>query len=92
MRTGPDGGAGITLADDTLLAAGPGTQVVINNFAFNTTTQDGHLLLKLWRGTLSVLTGLIARKAPEKVNIETRTVVLGVRGTHFIVDSQGDVQ
>lgn len=87
VRTGGDGRVGITLADDTLLAAGPNSELVLSEFAFNATTQEGGMLLSLWRGTLSMVTGLLARKAPEKVNVQTRTVVLGVRGTEFIVDA-----
>jgi len=90
LRTGPDGAAGITLADDTRLTAGPGSELVISQFAFDSTTHDGTLLASLWRGTLNVVTGLIGKKSPEKVNVQTRTVVLGVRGTEFIVDARAD--
>jgi len=89
VRTGSDGAVGITLADDTLLAIGPDSELVLSEFAFNNTTQDGNMLASLWRGTLSVVTGLIGRKAPENVRVQTRTVVLGVRGTEFIVDAKG---
>lgn len=87
VRTGPASGVSITLADDTLLTAGPSSELQITQFSFNSTTHEGGMLLSLWRGTLSVVTGLLARKAPEKVNVQTRTVVLGVRGTEFIVET-----
>ena len=87
IRTGQGGGASITLADDTLLSAGPESELVITQFAFDPTSQEGGMLLSLWRGVLSVVTGVIARVTPEKVNVQTRTVVLGVRGTEFIVDA-----
>lgn len=87
LRTGPDGAVGITLSDDTLLTAGPNSELVITSYAFNPTTQEGSLLASLWRGTLSMVTGLIGKKAPEQVKVQTRTVVLGVRGTEFIVDA-----
>lgn len=90
VRTGPASYAGITLTDDTLLAVGPGSELVISQYRFDPITQDGSLLASLWRGTLSVVTGLIAKKSPEQVKVQTRTVVMGVRGTEFIVDaSQG---
>jgi hypothetical protein len=89
IRTGPASSAGITLADDTLLAAGPDSSLVINQFEFDTTTHDGGFLATLAKGTLNVITGLIAKKAPEKVTIQTPTVVLGVRGTEFLVDARG---
>lgn len=87
LRTGPDGAAGITLADDTLLTAGPDSELVISDFSFDPITQEGNLLVSLWRGSLGAVTGLIGKKAPEKVRVQTRTVVLGVRGTEFIVDA-----
>lgn len=89
LRTGPDGAAGITLADDTLLALGPESELVLSQFSFDNTTHEGGLMASLWRGTLGLVTGLIGRKSPEKVQVQTRTVVLGVRGTEFIVDASG---
>ena len=89
LRTGADGAAGITLADDSLLTAGPGSELVISAFAFNPITHEANLLASLWRGTLSVVTGLIGKKAPEQVKVQTRTVVLGSRGTEFIVETGG---
>ena len=90
IRTGADGSVGITLSDDTLLTAGPRSALLINEFQFNPTTRDGNLLTTLLTGTLSVVTGLIARQAPEKMRVRTPTVVLGVRGTEFIVEARGD--
>lgn len=87
LRTGPDSSVGITLSDDTLLTAGPNSELVITTYAFNPTNQEGSLLASLWRGTLSMVTGLIGKMAPEQVKVQTRTVVLGVRGTEFIVDA-----
>ncbi|HOB94019.1 MAG TPA: FecR family protein [Aquabacterium sp.] len=89
LRTGADGAVGITLADDTLLTLGADSELVLDSFSFDSTTHDGGLLVSLWRGTVGVVTGLIGRKAPEKLRFQTRTVVLGVRGTEFIVDASG---
>ncbi len=92
IRTGPDGAVGITLADDTLLTIGADSELVLSAYSFDSTTQDGNLLASLWRGTLAVVTGLIGKKTPENVRVQTRTVVLGVRGTEFIVDAKGAQQ
>lgn len=86
LRTGADGMAGVTLADDSLLTAGHNSQLLINDFQFNTTTHEGGMLATLSKGSLHVVTGLIAKKTPEKVNFKTPSVVLGVRGTEFVVD------
>jgi len=87
LRTGSDGSIGIALADDTLLAVGAESELVLSAYTFDSTTQDGNLLASVWRGTVAFVTGLIAKKAPENVRVQTRTVVLGVRGTEFIVDA-----
>lgn len=89
LRTGTDGAVGITLADDTLLTLGADSELVLSEYNFDSTTHDGGMLASLWRGTVAVVTGLIGKKAPEKVRVQTRTVVLGVRGTEFIVDAAG---
>ena len=90
IRTGADGAVGITLADDTLLAAGPRSTLLIDDFRFNSTTHDGNFLATLVKGTLSVVTGLIAKHEPQNVRLRTPNVVLGVRGTEFIVEARGD--
>lgn len=90
LVTGADGAVGVTLADDTLLTAGPGSTLVISEFRFNSTTNEGSLLATLLKGTLNVVTGLIAKQTPQNVNVQTRNAVMGVRGTEFIVDARGD--
>ncbi len=87
LRTGADGAVGITLADDTLLTLGADSELVLSEYNFDSTTHDGGMLASLWRGTVAVVTGLIGKKTPEKMRVQTRTVVLGVRGTEFIVDA-----
>ena len=89
LRSGPASAAGITLRDDTLLTTGPDSQLQITSVAFDALTQDGNLLASLWRGTLAVVTGLISKRTPDNIKVQTRTVVLGARGTEFIVDSSG---
>ncbi len=90
IRTAADGAVGITLSDDTLLTAGPRSTLLINEFQFNSTTHEGGMLATLLKGTLSVVTGLIGKQAPENVHFRTPTVLLGIRGTEFIVDARAE--
>ena len=90
LRTGGGGSVGVTLRDNTLLSAGPNSLIVIDKFVFDKTTQDGAISVHIRRGTLSVASGRIAKKTPESVDFHTPTSVLGVRGTEFVVEVEGD--
>lgn len=89
VRTGDDGAVGITLKDNTLLSAGPNSVLALDRFAFDPTTHGGSLLATLVKGTLAVVTGKLAKQAPESVEFRTPTSILGVRGTEFVVEVIG---
>lgn len=85
--TGADGSVGITLRDNTILSAGPNSTVDLNKFAFNTTTHVGAIDATVKRGTLSVISGKIAKASPENVSFSAPGMTLGVRGTSFVIDA-----
>jgi hypothetical protein len=80
---------GITLHDDTRLAIGPGSELLIREFEFNSSSYEGGLIIAFLRGTARVITGILAKQAPERVNFSTPTMTIGIRGTDFIVDLEG---
>jgi hypothetical protein len=83
--TGADGSVGITFTDDSRMAAGPNSALVINRYAFDRTTHAGVLDASLKRGTLAAVSGRLAKHSPEAVTVRTPTLILGVRGTEFLV-------
>ena len=85
IRTGSDGSVGITLDDDSLLSAGPDTVLVLDRYAFDPTTNQGHIDAAVNKGTLAVISGRIAKQAPGAMTVRTPTAILGVRGTSFAV-------
>lgn len=89
LRTGGNGAVGITLRDNTLLSAGPNSLIVIDKFVFDSSTLLGDMLISIRQGTLSVITGKLARQKPESVEFHTPTAVLGVRGTEFVIEVEG---
>jgi hypothetical protein len=84
LVTGPDGAVGITLADDTLLSAGPNSILAIERFAYDG-VKGGALEAALTKGTLAVVSGRIAKQAPDAMRVRTPAAILGVRGTEFVV-------
>lgn len=87
LVTGADGAVGVTLRDNTLLSAGPNSTVDLNKFAFNSTTHAGAIDASVKRGTLSVISGKIAKATPEAVSFSAPGMTLGVRGTSFLIDA-----
>lgn len=85
--TGADGVVGMTLRDNTRLTAGPNTTMDLNTFRFDRTTHAGEMDASVKRGSLSVISGKIAKASPDGVQFRTPTVTLGVRGTEFIIDA-----
>ena len=82
--TGPDGAVGVTLADDTLLSAGPNSVLAIERFVYEA-NQPGSLEASLSKGTLAVVSGRIAKQAPDAMRVKTPAAILGVRGTEFVI-------
>jgi len=88
LSTGPQGAATLTLKDGTVLTMGPDSVMDLRQFQFDTTTQQGTFLLDLLRGSVRVVTGLLAKFNPDLFKVQTPTSVVGVRGTDFIVETQ----
>ncbi len=87
--TGSDGSVGITFTDNTLLSAGPNSVLMLERYTFNSTTHDGIFHARLNRGSLAIVSGKIAKQAPDAMVIKTPSSLLGVRGTEFLVKVEG---
>jgi len=85
LRTGADGSVGITMNDDSLLSAGPNSVLSLDAFALDPATSKGRFDASLNRGSLSIVSGRIAKQAPDAMTVRTPTMILGVRGTEFVV-------
>jgi hypothetical protein len=85
VRTGAAGAIGMTLKDGTILALGPESELLLDDFQFAPASGALSLAIALVRGTLEFVSGAIARLRPEAVRIQTPSATLGVRGTRFLV-------
>jgi hypothetical protein len=85
VRTGADSAVGITMDDDSLLSAGPGSVLSLDRYTFEPTTGQGRFDASLNKGTLAVISGRIAKGSPDAMTVRTPTAILGVRGTEFVV-------
>lgn len=85
VKTAADGAVGITMIDNSRLSAGPNSVLALDRYAFDGTTHEGRMDASLRRGTLSVVSGKIAKQNPAAMTVSTPNTILGVRGTEFVV-------
>lgn len=85
VQTGPNGKAGLILADDTVISLGMDSRIVLKSFQFEPDQKKMSLIARLLHGTASFLSGQLAKLAPRQVHIETPNATVGVRGTHVLV-------
>lgn len=72
----------IMLRDDTKLALGPGSRLLLDKFVYDPDISGGAIVLDLVRGTFRFITGIAAKPA---YVIRTPTASITVRGTVFDV-------
>jgi len=87
LKTGEDGSVGITMTDNSLLSAGPNSILSFDRYEFDATTQQGKFDASLQKGSLSVVSGRIAKQSPDAMIVRTPATILGVRGTEFVVSA-----
>lgn len=89
--SGKEGSASVVLRDGTTLVLANNSQLDIQQFAFDATTQNGSILVNLMQGSLRMLTGLIAKVNPDAIQLKTKTLSVGIRGTDFIVEIEDKI-
>ena len=90
IQTGADGAIGITFTDNTVMSTGPNSEVSLEEYRFDSSNFNGAMLTDMRKGTLAMVSGDIARSTPGAMKVKTPTAILGVRGTRFAVQVEGD--
>lgn len=85
IRTGKNSSVGLIFKDDTVVALGANSELVVEDFIFNPAEEDLSFIARLIKGSFSFVTGQIGKLAPKKVKVQTPNATLGVRGTKFLV-------
>lgn len=88
LIAGKQSSASVVLRDGTTLVLSENSQLNVEKFAFDATTQNGSIFVNLLQGSMRMLTGLIAKINPEAIQVKTKTLSVGIRGTDFIVDTE----
>ena len=82
IEVSSDGTGEIRLRDNTQLALGPGSQLLLDEFVYKPDVSGGAIVLNLVKGSFRFITGIAAKPA---YVIRTPTASITVRGTIFDV-------
>lgn len=85
LRTEADSSMGVTFNDETLMSFGPNTTLVVEAYLYEPTDGKLKLSVRLAKGSLNYVSGVIAKLQPDAVSVETPKGIIGVRGTQFLV-------
>ena len=75
----------ILLLDETVFTIGPDSDLVIDEFVYDPSSQTGRLTANFTKGVLRYVSGKVAAANPAAVTIKTRDATIGVRGTALFV-------
>ncbi|MEM7292266.1 MAG: FecR domain-containing protein [Pseudomonadota bacterium] len=90
LVTGSDGSVGVTFRDDSRTSLGPNSEMQMTEFKFDPARQEYSFVSKMFRGTMLFVSGLISKLSPETAQVETPTATLGIRGTRFLLQVDGE--
>lgn len=76
---------GVTFRDNTVLSFGPDTELTVDEFLYAPAQGQLALSVRLIKGSMNYLSGVIAKLKPEAVKVTTPAGLIGVRGTQFVV-------
>ena len=73
----------ILLLDQTVLNVGAKSEVIIDEFVFDPSNNNGKMLSQIKQGSMKVITGLISEKDPNNLIVKVPAGSIGTRGTEF---------
>ena len=80
---GVGSGTQILLLDQSTFTIGEDSEVIMDTFVFDPSTNDGKIVASVKQGSLKVISGLISKNNPDNLTVEVPEGTLGSRGTEF---------
>jgi hypothetical protein len=90
LKTDKNGSLGITFKDNTMISLGPNTVYTIDEYVFKASDQKMAFVSKISKGTLNFVSGNLTKMAPDAVKVKTPEATIGFRGTHCLVQVEGN--
>lgn len=82
VNTNEDGKVQIVFHDDTVLALGPESEIIIDEFIYDPSAADkSSFFARMNQGMLRLISGKVVQENPERFQLQTPMSVIGIRGT-----------
>lgn len=88
LKTGPDGSMGVIFKDDTVVSLGPDSELQLEQFLFEPAKGKLSFVARMIQGTISFISGQIAKLSPDSVRLEIPAATIGVRGTQVLIQAE----
>lgn len=85
LKTSAKSSMGVTFKDNQMMSFGPDTELTVDEYLYAPAKGDLKFAASMSKGTLNVVSGVIAKLKPESVSLKTPTGTIGVRGTNYVV-------
>jgi len=70
--------------DKTRFELGSSSEFRVNKFRFKTADKSDGIITKVFKGTFRFFSGLIAKRTPRSMTVQTSMATIGIRGTQVV--------
>lgn len=95
--TGKDSTLELTFTDGTKLTLGASTIIKVDSYKYRkqdeaaaADTEEEGFSTSILKGAVRAVTGFLAKRRPFSVKFKTKVATIGIRGTHFAAEVEGD--
>ncbi len=74
----------LQLKDDSKFELGPDAKLLASKFIYKQNIEEDSVTFKILKGAFRFVTGIIAKKKPEAMSVDTAVATIGIRGTNVI--------
>jgi hypothetical protein len=78
--TGPGASVKILLEDESIIAQGELSEIVLDEYVYKPHEQKGNALMRATRGVFRIITGKITELNPEEFKVRSGLATIGIRG------------
>ncbi|NTV70332.1 MAG: hypothetical protein HGA71_09320 [Azonexaceae bacterium] len=85
LQTGKNSAMGVTFKDETVMSFGADTVFSVDEYLYSPAQGNLKFSSKLAKGSLNYVSGVIEKLKPDAVTVRTKSGIIGVRGTQFLL-------